>query len=310
MTHTNRGAIACVVVLAGLAAAPCRGDLFAVMSTGRDVMRIDSATGVVTRTYTLPDYFPPPNAPAFGLAFDGRMLYLTRGAGPLSQIWFLDVTTNVWFPPAFADTFTPSGEQPLSGLGFRHDEFGGSLIGVSRSFAGGPPSPSHVFQYMPQPFFDPFLINTNIPPGELPANLSAHGADIDPDTGDLWIVADQLMGQTIVGRRLIRSDLNGTVLQTLTLPNISPPVMLRGLGFDAGAMFVGGRQFMTNTNFVYEIDRSTGEIIRSFAIPGAGSLNGLAGGDVIPEPSSALLAVIALSSLATKYRRRRPCEIG
>ena len=309
MTLTKSCAIACLTALAILTAAPCRGDLFAVMATGNEILRIDSATGSVTRTYPFPDFLPPFSGPSFGLAFDGRLLYVARGNGPMSQISTLDVVDHVWFPPAFVDTFTPSGEQPLSGLGFRHDEFGGTLIGVSRPIPGGGPL-SHVFQYWPQPFFDPFLINMNIPPGELPSNLSAHGADIDPATGDLWIAADEVMGATVLGRRFIRSDLSGTVLQTLTPPTISPPVMIRGLGFDAGAMFVGGRQFMTNTNFVYEIDRSTGAIIRSFAIPGTGSLNGLAGGDVIPEPSSALLAVLALGSLATKRRLRKSLRLG
>jgi hypothetical protein len=310
MTHTSRCAIAWVATLASLAAEPCRADLFAVMSTGDEILRIDSATGAVTRTYPFPDFFPPFSGPSFGLAFDGRLLYVARGNGPISQIFTLDVVDHVWFPPAMADTFTESGiPQPLLGLGYHRDEFGlGMLIGVSRHMNGG--ENSHISQYMAPPFFDPFLINMNFPPGELPSNLAAHGADIDPATGDLWIAADEVMGATVLGRRFIRSDLSGTVLQTLTPPTFSPPVMIRGLGFDAGAMFVGGRQFVTNTNFVYEIDRSTGAIVRSFDIPGTGSLNGLAGGDVIPEPSSVLLAAVALSSFATKYRKRRPCEVG
>jgi hypothetical protein len=302
MISTKCWVLANFVAAILFAATPCCADLFGVMGTGNEVFRIDSTTGVVTRTYPFPDFLPPFNGPSFGLAFDGRLLYLARGVGPASQLSILDVVDNVWLPPALVDTATTS--QPLVGLGYHRDEFGfGTLIGVSRHINSGPNS--QVFQYLAPPFFDPFLINVNFPPGELPSNLAAHGADVDPATGELWIAADEVMGQTVVGRRIIRSDLTGAVLQTLT-PNLpSLPTMIRGLGFDGGAMFIGGRQLATNINSIYEIDRSTGAVIRSFTLPGTGTLNGLAGGEVIPEPGSALLAGVVLGSLATCGGLRR-----
>lgn len=303
MKSTKYWLLASFVAAIAITASPCRGDLFAVMATGDEVLRINSATGAVTRRYPKPDYLLPPIGPSFGMAFDGRLLYMAHGAGPMSQLSILDVVDHIWFPPAFVDTNTGSGgPQPLVGLGYHRDEFGlGTLIGVSRRMTG---VNSNVFQYLVPPFFDPLLINMNFPPGELPSNLAAHGANVDPVTGDLWILADEVAGQTIVGRRLIRSDLTGAVMQTLALTATSSPTTLRGLGFDAGAMFVGGRQFMTNLNIISEIDRSTGAVIRSFEIPGAGSLNGLAGGEVIPEPSSVLLAVLAMGVVAGRRRTR------
>jgi hypothetical protein len=180
------GALACALA-AALVSAPGRADLFAVSTGGDEVLRIDTASGSVRRTYPFPDFLPPGNPPNFALAFDGRILYLARGGGGFSELLYLDVVNHVWFPPSFVDTFSPSGPQSLTGLGYRPDEFGGSLIGVSRSIplVGGPPS--NIFQYPAFPFFDPFLMNMNFPPGELPPNLVAQGADVDPVTGDLWI---------------------------------------------------------------------------------------------------------------------------
>jgi hypothetical protein len=157
---------------------------------------------------------------------------------------------------------------------------------------------------MAQPFFDPFLMNMNFPPGELPPNLVAQGADVDPATGDLWISVDEFSGNSIVGRRLIRSDLSGTVLQTVT-PALAQPTLIRGVGFDAGAMFIGGRHLPSATINIHEVDRTTGAIVRSFPVPVAGNLGGLAGGEVIPEPGSVLLAAVALGGLAARYRSRR-----
>jgi hypothetical protein len=304
MTFAKSIALACALVMA--LAAPCRADLFAVSTGGNEVLRIDTASGNVTRTYPFPDFLPLGNPPNAGLAFDGRILYLTRGAGGFSEMLYLDVVNHEWFPPSlFVDTFSPSGPQSLTGLGYRPDEFGGSLVGVSRSIpiVGGPPS--NIFQYMAFPFFDPFsLMNTNFPPGELPPNLVAQGADVDPATGDLWISVDEFSGQTIVGRHLIRSDLTGAVLQTVT-PAVGQPTLIRGVGFDGGAMFIGGRHLPTGTNNVYEVDLTTGAIIRSFPVPMTGILGGLTGGDVIPEPGSALLIAIALGGVAARYRSRR-----
>lgn len=304
MTHPNLGAIACAVAVALGLVAPCYADLFAMTTTGDRVMRIDSTTGAITRSYPLPDYFPP-TPPTSGMAFDGRILYLARSTPIHTDILFLDVVDHLWYPPVLAETYTPpNNSHSLGGLGFRPDEFGGSLIGVSRFTANV--GPSHIFQYpiWSQPIFDPLLININFPPGELPANLSAHGADIDPATGDLWITADEVSGNMVLGRRLIRSDMTGAVLQTL-IPAVPPVTMIRGLGFDEGAMFVAGRHLPSLTNSIFEIDQTTGAVIRSFPIPDGGLFGALTGGEVIPEPTSALLVALALAGVISCRPLRR-----
>ena len=54
-----------VLVLALDAAAPCRADLFAALSAGTEILRIDSTTGDVTRTYPIPPFSRD------GIAHDG-----------------------------------------------------------------------------------------------------------------------------------------------------------------------------------------------------------------------------------------------
>ncbi|MEX2309516.1 MAG: hypothetical protein WD738_18085 [Pirellulales bacterium] len=270
-------------------AAPSRADLFAVLSTIPGILRIDSATGNVTNTYAFPDYLPPP-APSttVGLAFDGRIVYMSRRNGGINELWRLDVRNNFWYPPAFLDTFTPTGPPvPLTGLGYLRGGFGdGTLIGVSQNPPDDPPS--SIFQYFVFPGFpDPVLVNINFPPGELPPNMAAQGADVDPATGDLWIAAEEVVGQSRTPR-LLRTSLSGAVLQTLT-PALDPPTLVRGVGFDAGAMFIAGRHLPTVSNNIYEIDRSTGAILRSFPLPGSGIVGALTGGSVIPEPGAAFL---------------------
>jgi hypothetical protein len=170
------------------------------------------------------------------------------------------------------------------------------LIGVSRNPPDDPPS--HIFQYpWPIGFPGPNLINVNFPLGQLPPNMAAHGADIDPTTGDLWIAVDEHMGNLIVDRHLLRTDLSGTVLETLT-PMLDPIALVRGVAFDAGEMFVGGRNVVTQANTIYEIDRVTGAVLRSFTLPGSGTLGALTGGVVLPEPGGYSLGLIAAAVLA------------
>jgi hypothetical protein len=88
MTSTKFRAIAVLWVLSS--AAPCHADLFAVSSPVREVLRIDSTTGAVTRTYPFPDFFT--GASPASMAFDGRIVYLTRPTGfELNEMLRLDV---------------------------------------------------------------------------------------------------------------------------------------------------------------------------------------------------------------------------
>jgi hypothetical protein len=310
MNSTKHCALFVGIGLTILATAPCRADLFAVLSTSPEILRIDSATGNVTHTYPFPDWLPFNPTQTVGLAFDGRVVYMNRRAFGFEELWSLDVVNNFWHAPLFIDSFVPpSGQRPLSGLGFLPDGYGsGNLIGVSRNPPDDPPS--HIFQYpWPIGFPGPNLINLNFPPGELPPNMAAHGADIDPTTGDLWIAVDEHVGNLIVGRHLLRTDLSGTVLETLT-PMLDPVTLIRGVGFDAGGMFIAGRSLPTQTNVVYEIDRVTGAVLRSFALPGSGTLGALTGGEVLPEPGGYSLGLIAAAVLAAMRGRtqsvRRP----
>ena len=291
-------------VLALTSVAPCQADLFATVASRNQVLRIDSTTGAVTRTYDLPAFLPMNNAPMNGLAFDGQMLYLTRrgGTNEFDELWRFDVINEFWSPPAILSTFpNPSGVfQPVSGLGYRADEFGGSLIAVTRNPADSPPS--YIFQYLAPPIFPfdpPILLGA---PGELPPDMDAMGADIDPVTGDLWVSAEEVLGSTRT-TRLLRTDLTGTVLQTLT-PALPPVTLIRGVGFDGGSMFIAGRNLPSQTNDVYEIDRTTGAVLRSFSLPVNTMVGALAGGEVIPEPATTSLLVVATAAGFGAMRRR------
>ena len=132
------------------------------------------------------------------------------------ELWSLDVVNQFWYPPVPIEPFLfPSGQvELLTGLGFRSGGFGGgTLFGVTRNIADAPPS--HILQFLIQPGFpEPPLVGPEF--GVLPPGLAAQGADVDPATGDLWIAVDERVGQQIVGRHLVRTDLAGAVLERLT----------------------------------------------------------------------------------------------
>jgi hypothetical protein len=298
------GALVCVLCVTSFS----RADLFAKVGNSRDVLRIDSATGNVTRTYSIPEWIPLGNSPGIlGMAFDGRTLYMTRPTGgPPNELLRLDVVNNIWFPPTLLiDTFPPEANTLLTGLGFHRDEFGfGHLYAVSQNFI--PPPHSSVFDYIDVlgfPF-DPFTLNS-FPPGDLPAGYRAGGADVDPETGDLWVTTIQTNPQgMVIATPVIRVNLDGSILETVE-PDFDSPVQVRGLGFDAGAMFVAAREIPTNANTVFEIDRTTGNILRTFDLPGDGAVGALTGGDVIPEPSTAFMAMLALCGITASTPRKR-----
>jgi hypothetical protein len=288
-------------------AAPCFADLFAVLTPQTQIVRIDSATGSVTQTYPIPDFFPASNSTTSGLAFDGEVLYLSQRLGNFDWLLRYDVSYDFWYPPSsFLPTLpNPTGEdQPISGLGIISNGFGGGdLIAVTRK-----PStnfPSNIYQYQvfgPGP--DMVFPDGNNPVGTLPLTMDAHGADVDAATGELWITATEFAGGPPT-LRLLHTDISGNVLNTLP-PALGSENLIRGLGFDNGSMFIAGRNLPTSANYVYEINRTNGTIVRSFALPGTGNVAALTGGTVfnpVPEPRSLVLVVIGFA-IALGLRQR------
>jgi hypothetical protein len=285
------------------AAAPCRADLFAYIAPQDQILRIDSASGNVTQTYDIPGYFPPASSTS-GMAFDGRVLYLTSHLGSFDFLLQYDVTQDFWYPgPTLLLTVPNStgGQETISGLGMVPDGFGGgNLIAVTRKLADSPAS--YIFQYQVIPgLFDPVFPDGNNPVGALPPAMDAQGADYDVATGELWISATEL-GAPAPNLRLLHTDVAGNVLQTLS-PAVGPATLGRGLGFDNGAMFITGRDLPTSTNRVYEIDRTSGAVLRSFSLPGTFAPAALTGGTIIPEPGSFVLMAIGVTGLSLRRRR-------
>jgi hypothetical protein len=220
-------------------ATPCYADLFAYFAPQDQILRIDSASGSVTQTYDIPDFFPTSGSSTSGLAFDGQVLYLSRHAGTNDFLLRYDVTFDFWYPgPTLLPTLpNPSGvQQPISGLGIAPDGFGGgNLIAVTRNPADAPPS--YIFQYQLLPGqFDVIFPDGNNP-GALPPTMDAQGADFDTANGELWITADEIVGSTRT-LRLLHTDVAGNVLQTLS-PVLGPAALVRGLAFDNGSMYIG-----------------------------------------------------------------------
>ncbi len=178
-------------------ATPCPADLFACFAPHDQILRMDSASGNVTQTYDIPDFFPQGSSTS-GMTFDGRVLYVSRHLGSSDFLLQYDVSFDFWHPgPAFLPTLpNPSGQQqPISGLGIIPDEFGGGhLIAVTRNPADAPPS--YIFQYQVIPGLPDLILDGINPAGELPPTMDAQGADFDIATNELWITADEVVAST------------------------------------------------------------------------------------------------------------------
>ena len=309
MIRTTLGSTVAVLAVGLCVGAPCYADLFAYFAPQDQILRIDSASGSVTQTYDIPDFFGTTAPSTSGMTFDGQVLYLTRHLGSNDFLLRYDVTFDFWYPPGlvFLPTIpNPTGQQPsISGLGIVPDGFGGgNLIAVTRNPSDAPPS--YIFQYQLLPFgFDPVFPNGDNP-GALPPTMDAQGADFDIATGELWITATEVGGSGIAVR-LLHTDLAGNVLQTLSPTLGSSPFLVRGLAFDNGSMFVTGRSLpMPSTNLVYEIDRTSGAVLRSFSLPGSIAPAALAGGTVfVPVPESGSFVLMAIGIAGLFGRRRR-----
>lgn len=292
-----------MLVIAAISTDTCRGDLFALLTGNNGIVRMDSTTGAVIDTYSGFDpFFPVPVLTNAGLAFDGRRLYVNRRMDPATEeIWSFDLASETWQPLGFLDTFSidPSGPHQLSGLGYTPGMFGeGSLISVSRRISDI--RPSYLVEYS---LFPPFgIFSPMFPVGVLPTDIDALGVDFDPATGEIWIAAEEVDGTTRTPI-LLRTDQAGNVLATVS-PALGPVVIPRGLAFDNGNLFVAARNLPAIANEVHEIDRGTGAVLNTFLIPGGGTVAALAGGTVIPEPSTGLLGALVLGLLASCSRRQ------
>jgi hypothetical protein len=269
----------------------CRADLFAVGTLAGELHRIDADTGQLLNSYLLPT--GPIGSPSeSGLAFDGRIVYLSRNVGGPTEVLRFDAVTETWLPPAFISPFP--GVDFVAGLGFlRRPDFP-TLIGVAWNITGDVP-----LEVVEIQMFDTFGFTNSF--ASLPPNLNGMGLDVDPETGEIW-VATRVSMQMPPAQSLFRLDSEGNVLAELPYVLGPPPVRIaRGLGFDEGRLFVAD-----TLRTIYELNRTDGSIIRSFTLPVDGPIGALTGGRVVPEPSSATIAVLigALFTLGGRNRRQ------
>jgi hypothetical protein len=291
------GALALFVLTTEL----CRADLFAVMTSGSELLRLDSASGAVIDTYPYDPLMFPPMSINSGLAFDGRRVYMNRRRAPdREEVWALELASRTWYPLGYLDTLLvdPTGVARFSGLAYVPDSFGQEgLAAVSvRSFD----IPSHLAIYPAFPIFSPFEPIFPSLAAPLPPDFDADGLDYDPTMNELWIAGEHVEGMTRTPM-LLQTDLAGSAIQTLS-PFLGDATIPRGLAFDDGRMFVAARHLPTMTNEVHEIDRANGAVLNSFVIPGDGMIAALTGGTVIPEPTAVTLFAVLLVFTAARRR--------
>jgi hypothetical protein len=77
------------------------------------------------------------------------------------------------------------------------------------------------------------------------------------------------------------------------------------VGFDDGSLFIGARDLPEVTDAIYEIDRTTGAVLRTIQLPPNSIIGGLAGGPVIPEPGTGLLMALGMGCAMAGGRSRR-----
>jgi hypothetical protein len=185
----------------------------------------------------------------------------------------------------------------------------GALLGVTRSrFPLAEPMPAMVYH------IEPF--GSAYPLGELPPEYIASALDIDPATGEIWIAA-RIAGQSATqllnisvfdpfqsapalqdDEEFAAAAAPGVVINRV-LSSPVPPTAVRGVGFDDGHMFV-----VTTNRFLHEIDRTTGEILRTAELPITGLIGGLSGGTLVPEPDAmAMTATMVAVALAGRRRK-------
>jgi hypothetical protein len=143
--------------------------------------------------------------------------------------------------------------------------------------------------------------------------------DVDAATGEIWIGARntalqrvELLSISVAGPFQAPAVRQGddessaaaaaapAVIINSVLTPPAPPIAIRALGFDQGRMFI-----VTGARTLNEIDRTTGEILRSIELPNIGVIAGLAGGTLVPEPAALLSMAMTLLAAALTHCRRR-----
>jgi outer membrane protein assembly factor BamB len=292
-------AIAAVVLVHG---APCRADLFAVGTSQAEIYRIDSNSGTVVDTYAVPDGLPGLTARS-GLAFDGRILYLSTGNFSVDSVAIhrFDVLNETWLDSTPIIHFDPFGDESLGGLGFKRFPDRTALVATMSN----PTSPGFPFTPLKE-----IPLDDSVPTGQLvrfgtteaydpswpdiyvPGD-SGLGLDVDPATGEIWLTTHDSPTNT---SSLYRIDPPGVPWPVNTLLSLN--ARATGLGFDQGRLFVADA-----TRTIYELDRNTGSVLNSFTLEGPGLIGALTGGPVAPEPGSVSMLLIAVLTLCGSRRR-------
>jgi hypothetical protein len=289
--------------------APCRADLF-VLTTGPEPLhRVDTATLGIVESYLDPFGFPV-SAAFSGLAFDGRILSWTVDLFGMAELHQFDAFSRIPLTPT--PLFDVSPTDPIAGLGALGPGVPGvfgPLYGVSRSRIIQPSfNPATIYRIGP---FAPLQLL-----GQLPPEYIAGSMDVDLATGEIWIGARntalqraELLSISVADPFQAPAVLQGddefsaaaaaapaVIINSVLTPPV-PPIAMRGLGFDEGRMFI-----VTGARTLNEIDRTTGEILRSVELPNIGVIAGLAGGTLVPEPAT--FSSMAITLVAAVVRRR------
>jgi hypothetical protein len=256
------------------------------------IHRIDADSGAILRTYDVP-FLPVLNLHS-GLAFDGRILYVAHTLFPeLIEIQRFDVVEEYWLDSAGSTlTFAPLFDA-VGGVGLvRRPENQASLVAVSANQQ--PPVAGPSMEVVEIELFDTFPAPHASPIASFPHHFRGFGLDVEPLTNKIWIATRDTSTNV---QSLVQIDLAGNVLGALPIVGNPPVPQARGVAFDDDRLFINNA-----ARTIFEIDRTNGTVVRSFALPITGVIGSLTGGDVVPEPTTAVLILLAVA--AGPQRRR------
>ncbi|MCA9261562.1 MAG: hypothetical protein KDA61_20235, partial [Planctomycetales bacterium] len=190
--HIAFGAMAIALVLPSLAHA----DLFANLPAMGEVRQLQTdGTPVASYPYLELDISSQP--PLASLSRLGDWNYLSVTLGGQLVFHLFNSTTDEFFPSIYVDLLavvpTPDPPGPVTGMALRQLEDHLEIVLATRPRLNeGPGYVSRVQVPTTEPGmpFDSFSLIAESPPVALPEGFFPNGADLDPLTGEMWVVGN------------------------------------------------------------------------------------------------------------------------